>query len=504
MSGPKRADVEAELGKAEQSKLSCANMISKADNAAIDSILREVERLLRDAEGTAARLQDAISGITGDMRRISPEGVGGLDAAGAGGRTAMETARSSLGRAREELDRARQQENAAQQTFNTADGALRQARQALSNADDGHYMHSEMALAQNAKRKYEEAFAGLAVAASTRRSAETAAADAQRRVREAKGGLEGGLQRAGSVRDEASTLLRAEQEAQRIAEEKRRSATMALDRARGAAQRVDNLPHAKFRPGGLDAIRQTLDEAAAALGGGRFDEARGAAEQALPALSRLEQEILEAQKEHERRKSSAESCLATLQSVLEGLDEELIQNWSSTPAACDEGRRAAARAQEAIVAERFEQAEEIAGAARQKLGDALKEAAETKSADERRISIGDAIMEVLDELNFDVSFNPGSRDQPLRISGQIATADGKGDFNLEIPITGEIDFEVDIPQGDTSCVGAVNELRNRLGKRGIKWETTDWGHAEGHQVQTPKVTIQATEKEQVKVQSKRS
>ena len=137
------------------------------------------------------------------------------------------------------------------------------------------------------------------------------------------------------------------------------------------------------------------------------------------------------------------------------------------------------QARRALTEERFADAEEISRSARQMLTDALQSAAEAKSANESRIHVGNAIMDVLAELHFDVSFDAGNRDEPLHIRGNSADTTGKGDFDISIPLSGEVDFHLEATQGDVSCVGAVNELQKRLAERGVKWNTTDWGHAEG-------------------------
>ncbi|MPN55447.1 hypothetical protein SDC9_203129 [bioreactor metagenome] len=84
-------------------------------------------------------------------------------------------------------------------------------------------------------------------------------------------------------------------------------------------------------------------------------------------------------------------------------------------------------------------------------------------------------------MQFDVSFDPGSRDEPCRISGQTPRADGDGDFDIAIPLSGDIEFEVAEARGDgRDCHAAVTALRERLKERfGLSWDVTDWGRAAG-------------------------
>ena len=101
-----------------------------------------------------------------------------------------------------------------------------------------------------------------------------------------------------------------------------------------------------------------------------------------------------------------------------------------------------------------------------------------KEADDRRNEIGAAILDVLEEMHFDVSWDAGTRDQPLRLAGQTADESERGDFTVAIPLSGEVDFEVTATEGDTACVAAVQQLQAKLAERGIGWKTTDWGQAQ--------------------------
>ncbi len=112
---------------------------------------------------------------------------------------------------------------------------------------------------------------------------------------------------------------------------------------------------------------------------------------------------------------------------------------------------------------------------------AIAEAGENRDRQERRARIAEAIMTTLDELQFDVSFDPGNRDEPCRISGQTPRSDGDGDFDIAIPLSGEVTFEVAEARGDGhDCHAAVMALQERLKERfGMSWEVTDWGNAAG-------------------------
>jgi len=478
MSGPKKADVVAQLNIAQRSQRSCANLISTAADAAIASILLDAEKIIRDVTILDASLRDESGSFSSDARRIAPDAVRRAGEAASSSSSAVAASRDVLSRARNEVDRAQQQEQDARRTFDRAEEEYDRAMQAVNNAD-GHYMHQEMSWAQQATQLFTQAERELAAAAKVRKDAEKSASSALQKAREAKGAVQSARQQVQSTQDEAQSLLKAEADAQRIAEEKRRNATLALEKGRSALHRLESLPHQKFCPGKLDALTRDLKSAQQALESGRFDVSRADADRIAATGTCLEQEVAAAQKEFERRKAEAETQLNVLHATLTGMDEALIREWSDVPDACRQAKQVIDQVRQAVAAERHDEATSSARDERKKLTEALRSAAEAKSSHDKRMATGTAIMEVLQELNFDVSCEPGNKAEPMRIAGQTPDEAGKGDFDIAIPLDGEVNFEVNTPQGDISCISAIGELQKRLEQRGIKWNTTDWGHAEG-------------------------
>ncbi|MBV5338774.1 MAG: hypothetical protein J0665_04335 [Deltaproteobacteria bacterium] len=499
MSGPKKADVVAQLNIAQRSQRLCANLISSAADAAIASILRDAEGIVRDIAAQESTMRDESGSFSSDARRIAPDAVRRAGEAASSSSAAIATSRDILSRAHNEVDRAQQQEQEARGTFDRAEEEYDRAMQAVNSAG-GHYMHQEMARAQQATQLFTQAERELAAAAKVRKDAEKSASSALQQAREAKGAVQSARQQIQSTRNEAQSLLKAEADARRIAEEKRRNATLALEKGRSALHRLENLPHQKFCPGKLDALSRELQAAQQALESGRFDTALADGERIASAAVRLEQEVAAAQKEFERRKAEAETQINVLDATLTGMDEALIREWSDTPDACRHAKQVIDQARQAVAVEHFDDATEPARNERQKLTEALRSAAEAKSSHDKRMATGAAIMEVLQELNFDVTHEPGNKTEPMRIAGQTPDEAGKGDFDIAIPLDGEVNFEVNTPQGDISCIGAIGELQKRLEQRGIQWTTTDWGHAEGAAPsgQPRKTTVQ----EQVQIKQK--
>ena len=209
-------------------------------------------------------------------------------------------------------------------------------------------------------------------------------------------------------------------------------------------------------------------------------------------------EIAEVQREFERRRAEAQAEIAALGATCDACDEALIRQWAVEPATADDARTALQQARETEQAEDFDRARAGAQSAREALEGAMRSAVENESAHDLRNQIGDTIMDALEELGFEVSYEEGDRSDPMRIAGQTPDEAGRGDIDIELPLDGKVDFEVTAGQGDTTCVAAIKELERRLEQQGIQWQTTDWGHAENAGPVT-----QTQVKQQVKRKTKR-
>lgn len=488
MSGPKRADVQAALKSAEAAGRKSAELVSASETAALKSLLRKAQ----DALGNADRSSGAVAAASAELAQAR----GDIPAVGA--------ARSSIGQAQGRLDEAKAAAAAAREalaqavkldgqagaTFKLAQAEYDRAERDLRNSG-GHYLRSEMEGAQRAKALFDQAAREGAQAATARAAAKQAAARAMDTASSATSAASTAVSRSAAARKESDERIRAEAEARRIAEEAKRRATLAVDAARGAIGGLDAESCDKFRPGQRSGLAQRLAGAEQSLNRGDSGSAERAATPLPPEAAQLAGAVAEARREFERLRAQALSGVAQLESAIEGSDGPLIGKWSDTPQALDDARRSLAQAQAAIAAEDFAGATGVCSTQVAALAEATRTAAESVAADARRTSIGEAVMDVLEEMGFDVSFEQGSKTEPLRIAGQTADAQGKGDFDLEIPLDGEVDFEVTAQQGDGSCSSAVLGLQKRLAERGVGWQTTDWGY--GHE---------PTEQEAVRTQTR--
>jgi hypothetical protein len=284
---------------------------------------------------------------------------------------------------------------------------------------------------------------------------------------------------------ESAERTRAEEEARRIAEEARKRATAAVGVARSALAGVNAADADKFRPGERARLQRALDGAQIALTRGDSATAERDAAQIPAQAGALAAAAAKARAEHDRQQAQAQAAVAALDASVNAADAELIGTWADDPGALDNARSALSRAQQLITAEQFDQATGLASGQVDAVDAATLSASEARAAHERRESIGEAVMDVLEEMGFEVSYEPGTKADPLRISGQTPDeVSDSGDFDIEIPLEGEVHFEVTAQEGDGACAHAVKNLQDKLAERGVGWTTTDWGYGQDPATQT--------------------
>lgn len=500
MSGPKRADVEAQLNIARDSQRQCANLLAGIEEATIANLLGEVDALLAQAQGMDA-LSAASQTLASWRAYLSSESATLVNEATAQAQRALQEAAAAAERARRMAREAEHLRAMANETFGRGEQEYQRAADAVRRSSSSWYMHEEMKWAQQAKALFDEAADQLRTAAQARRKAERAAVQALNQVRQAHSTATRALQQARAARDEAKARQRAEEKAKQIAEQQRRSALLAINQARAALDRLAELPHAKFFPGQADALTSALEAALRAQRAQRFSDAIAHAQPIPDAALRLEQATRQALEALERQRAEAEAEIKALAATIESADAALLAAWSDDPEASERARQMLRSAEELLAAERFADAIQQAQAAQQALHQAIDTAARNHSEDGKRQFIAQAVMRALQELGFSVSYAPGSRTEPLRIAGQTPDPTGKGDIDIALPLRGEVHFEVNTPLGDTTCVATVRALQQRLEAYGVRWETTDWGHAEGATEGT-RQTVKIVEREKVKYTQK--
>jgi hypothetical protein len=492
MSGPKRADVEAQLKVARNGQRQYANLIASAEKKALQALIANGERQHNNANNAIREATQLLESMGPQLREVAGDSVRAAQSLIQEARRLSSESGDSFNAARDASAQASNQENTASATHRHANQVYDEAEAALRRASN-HYLRREMDQAEAATRLFNQAERELADAARSRGTAAGHANQAVRHAEAAASAAQNALNTVRATRAEAEARQRAAEEARRIAEEKQRNATLAFDGARAAFGRLAELPHAKFRPGAGDEVQRSLNSAQQFLKDGDWDTAMHSATQTERRARQIEEEVRAAQQEYERLRTEAEAQMQQLASTIEGTDADLIRDWADDSEALRKVETARQAAQAAMDNEEFESVGTQAQAAREILVQALHTAAQNKSRHEVREEIGEAVMDVLQDLGFDVSSDDGTRTKPLRIAGQTPETSGRGDFNVSIPLSGEVNFLVNTPDGDTSCVAAVKELQKRLAERGIEWNTTDWGHAEGSQEGGITETMQSTE-----------
>ena len=467
MSGKKRSEVRAALDMAARAADTARAMRAESDARSLRSLGRAADSDLDRARG--AGIPSIEPGLPEDEVR--------------GARDATATASSALRDAEAAQQKAKKSQAEASAIDGKAAAKSREAQRALDEAQrsfdakpGAHYMDHEWQLATAAGRLFKDAQDEAERAAQARARAIN---DAQAAVAAASGAA-AAAQRAGATVKAAVSAAkerqRREAEARRIAEAARRKATVAVAAAGAAVAQVPDEDGRRFAPANVADLRSRLSEAEASLSRGDSAKAQQVAESVQSLAVDVARSVALARADYDRRRSEAEAALAGLASVIEGADRELVEQWSGQPSAHADAAKALAAGRAALAKDDFAAAQ-AATRAGQALRAAMAAAVAAKEADDRRNEIGAAILDALDEMHFDVSWDAGTRDQPLRLAGQTANESGRGDFTVAIPLSGEVDFEVTAIEGDTACVAAVQQLQAKLAERGIGWKTTDWGHA---------------------------
>jgi hypothetical protein len=238
------------------------------------------------------------------------------------------------------------------------------------------------------------------------------------------------------------------------------------------------MPVEEHQPGQGARLRAALQRSEALLAEGEIEHASELSGRLRAEADRIAGEVAAAQRVREAEKARAGILLDQLETALAAASSSDLAPWLDPEEIEAAPRRLLDQARAALRAGQPAAAAQGAAEGQAAVDAALEVAAARLSAHERRSQVGEAVMDALTELGFEVSYEPGGRTEPLRISALTPDEHGRGDFDLEIPLDGELDFEVRGDAGDSSCVAAVGALRERLAAKGVSWETTDWGHAD--------------------------
>jgi len=493
MSGPKRADVQAELRAAHGAAQRASSLVAEAEYAVLRALLGDLDRATQrgfstsSAENDLARARDDVP-----SKRDAKVALALANSLRDRANAAADAARAKL----READRAHQ---SAVAEYGRASSEYDNASRALDRSVGDHYKQSEMNLAREASRRFNVAADLGKAAAQSRLQARSSVGEALALARQAQAAADEVNKRAAACARESEERTRAEEEARRIAEEVLRRATVAVNSARAALSALPAAECDKFAPSSLGELTRRIETAEGQLAQGDSAAAQQLADAVGAEAPRLAAKVAAARAEYDHRLTSAQTAVDELNATLGAVDAKLIGQWSDDPDAVAAAQAALQRADDHIAAERFEDAASDASGAAAQLRGATNSAAESQAANDRRISIGDAIMDVLEDMGFRVFSADGTKNEPLKITGQVPDESGRGDFKLEIPLTGDVDFEVAAAEGDGSCSGAVKELRERLAERGVGFTVTDWGY--GHEPGGGQLPVQTETETQTQLET---
>ena len=463
MSGPKHAEVYSPTSDTARVRRLMSDAADRAGRASANwaSQLAQCRQNQQEAEAALVDIRRGVNQLSADERRAAgtsavaqmEQAVRGAEKAQSGGDSALKKADAACKEAQATL------ETASLQSSDASDGLSRRG-------------------ASDTQSRCNAATSSIAQATREFGSGQKALADAVNKTAASLSAAQAAQQNLLSLKTQAQTRLRAEEEARRIAEENERRATLGIQSAHAALDRLNGLPHEKFAPGKMTALNGALTNAQRRLSAKEADAATREAASVEKEAGTVYAAVTEAHERWLNAKEVAEASVAQLKAQLNNVgDPSKISGWANDTGAHDGATAALAAAQTHLTAERFDEAGKTAAPAAERLAVAAQEATENEAAHAARNEVGKTIMGVLQELNYDVSFEDGTRDTPFKISGLTPNDNGRGDFDLAIPLNGEVEFHVETP--DASCVAAVTALRERLATRGVDWNTTKWGLAEG-------------------------
>jgi hypothetical protein len=477
MSGPKKADVKAALNIARQAQRRGAELLGATHRSALHRSVQRARARQAAAGDQRAEVEEALSKMAHDVLRLAAPSVQSAMDASRGAASLLERSAQQILASHEHEQLASQRELAARNAYEAAEREYQRASKALGSSGD-HYLQREMEWAQKARLLFDEAAAQLCGAKDELRIAQQGVAQAEALAIRAERSLDEAADSLRQARQQTAKRILVEQEAKRIAEVRLRAVTLELEAARAAVARVLELPVRRFEPREEARLNGALAKADELISSGEVERASELARRLSDEAEGVRRKVVAAQQHHAEAVARARVAASMLESDLSDARDSELAQWFEPDVLRVISEQQLRGALAALDDEQPGDAERLAGQGQAALGSALEAAAECLSARERRDRIGSAVMEALDEMGFDVSFEAGDHQNPMRISGMTPDEHGRGDFDIEIPLDGELDFEVSAQAGDGSCVAAIGTLTERLAAMGIDWTTTDWGHAD--------------------------
>lgn len=403
-------------------------------------------------------------------------------------------------RAREMQNRDQQRQRAAQRAESSVKSTVQQMQRALEQARSGiitQYAASELRewerVCQGAQQEFNRVEAALrragqqfgAATAAWRSNQEyyNAGHFDQVDFTSARQRVEAALQEGRRIGEMASAR-REEERLRRELERQQAEARAAVVQAQAVRNQLNILPHAALAPSAADQIDRQIARANQQIQRQNFVAATQTARQARQQCQARVNEVQKAFAAWQTRFENARVSVEQAQQAMSALDREFIETWAQGALNGPQAQlraieRALTRAQtptlDATVYTRIErQSREVQTA----IEAAQSKANENYANEMRRETIVDAIMDVLEDLDFNVGADLS--DEGNRLSDVVITAGHPS--GQEVAMRVDIDRQVNMNLEDgvkgADCVADVYNLIEGLQASGIELEMTDWGYAD--------------------------
>jgi hypothetical protein len=305
--------------------------------------------------------------------------------------------------------------------------------------------------------------------------------------RNARRALDAVIQEGKRLQDIAETR-REEERIQREMERQQAEAQAALLQARTMCRQLEDLPHAALAPGAMEEVHRQIERVNRSIQQQDYPSATQTARQTNQYGMERIREVQEAYQNWQSRYEAARVALEEAQQAMASFDRDFVQTWAQghldTPdAQAREITQAFSQAQHpthdtAPYDHIIQRSRDIQAA----ITGACTIASERYAEEKRRETIVDAILDVLEGMNFNVGATLS--DESDRLSEVMISAGHPSGQEVSMRVDVHRTVHMDMEDGvkGANCVADVYNLIEGLQDAGIELEMTDWGYADPDRV----------------------
>lgn len=281
---------------------------------------------------------------------------------------------------------------------------------------------------------------------------------------------------------------REEERIQREFERRQAEAQAALIQAQAARSQFAALPHAKLAPGAADVIDRQIAQAILQIQQGDFEAASQTARQARERCETQAREVQAAFATWQTRFEAARSAVEDTRQAIIAVDQVFVQTWThgsldAPQAQMQAMAQALAGAREPTLdSATYDQIVAQSRAVQAALEVAQTQANEQYADEMRRQTIVDAILDVLDGMQFNVGAQLADESNAL---GDVLVSAGHPsgqEISMRVDINRKINMNLEDGVKGADCVADVYNIIKGLQDAGIDLEMTDWGTADPDRV----------------------